>query len=205
MKATAQTVIIWLFLVFVAGSSLNLYFKANSRANRMENNLKIANEKAEQFKTKDGHNAAKLKAQELTISELRRINPQVISQLKNLYIAPRLVQSYTESTQTMQAEVKATVKDSIPERTGTNPDAREPEKIKVLKYRDKWISISGVLDPDTAKIKVLAVDTIFTAVYKGERRHPWAWILSRRQYTAAATNRSPYIKINVISSGVIKK
>jgi hypothetical protein len=208
MKATAQTVIIWLFLIFVTGSSLNLYFHANSDKNRLIADLKAANEKAEDFKTREGHQASKLKAQELTISELRRINPQIIASLKNLQIPPRLVDSYTQAEQTFQAEIKAQVKDSIsdlPERTAINPDAREPQKIKVLKYRDKWITITGVLDPDTAKIKVLAKDTIFTAIYKGDRRRPWLWILSKRQYTAAATNRSPYIKINVVASGIIKQ
>lgn len=207
MKATAQTVVIWLFLLFVAGKSISMYMSANSRANRMEANLKAATETAQQFKTRDQHNAVKLKAQELTISELRRINPQIISQLKNLYIAPARVQSYTQSTQELKAEIKATVKDSaiVPGTTEINSDSRAPEKIKLLKYRDKWISIQGIVDPDTAKIKILATDTIFTAIYKGERRRPWAWILSKRQYTAAATNRNPYISINVIETGVIKK
>jgi hypothetical protein len=205
MKATMQTGIIWLFLLFVTGSSLRLYFKANSRANRMKSNLIAANAEAEVFKTKDGHTASKLIAQELTISELRKVNPTIISQLKNLYIPPRLAVSYTAASQEMKAEVKAVITDSVPCSTGINSEPRDTVKIRVLKYRDKWISITGVLDPDTAKITVLATDTIFTAIYRGDRRHPWAWFLSKRQYTAAATNRNPYIKINVIQSGVIKK
>ena len=46
---------------------------------------------------------------------------------------------------------------------------------------------------------------IFTAIDKGDRYHPWTWILSKRQLTTSDTNRSHYIKINVIQSGVIKK
>lgn len=205
MKTNVQTVIIWLFLLFVTGSSLNLYFKANSRVNRMEENLKAVNEKVEYFKTRDQHNAARITAQELTISELRRIHPAIISEFKNLYIPPRLAQSYTKTSQTLQAEIKAPIKDSIPAVTGINTVAREPEKIKVLKYRDKWISIFGELYPDTAKIKVLAKDTIFTAIHRGERRRPWLWVLSKRKLQTSATNRSPYISINVIQSGVIKQ
>ncbi len=204
MKATAQTVIIWLFLVFVAGESMNLYFKANSRANRLENNLKIANEQAEQFRTRDGQQASRLKAQELTISELRRINPQIIARLKNLYIPPRLAQSYTQSSQQLKAEVKAAIKDSIvpasiTETTGTK------ETIGTFDYADAWIEVKGQFVSDTATLHISANDTIFTAIYKGERRHPWAWFLSKRQLTAAATNRNPYISIKVIQSGVIKK
>lgn len=206
MKNSIQTAVIWVFLLFVTAASLTGYIREQSKSNRLLYDLIASRDSSKTFTTKDGHRASKLISQNLTAPELKKINPEVVSQLKNMYIAPRLVQSYTQSTQTMQAEVKATAKDSIvPGSTGTNPDAREPEKIRVLKYRDKWISISGIVDPDTAIIKVQASDTIFTAVYKGERRHRWAWILSKRQLTAAATNRSPYIKIKVIQAGIIKK
>lgn len=199
MKNSIQTAVIWLFLIFVTAASLTGYIREQSKSKRLLYNLKAARDSAQTFITKDGHQASKLISQNLTAPELRKINTEVVSQLKNLYISPRLVQSYTQSTQEMKAEVPVKIHDTI------RIENTDTIKMKVLEYQDKWISISGVIDPDTAKIKVLATDTIFTAVYKGERRHPWAWFLSRRQYTAAATNRSPYIKINVIQSGVIKK
>ena len=204
---TAQNAVIWLFLICVTAASLTGYIKEQSKSKRLLYNLKAARDSAQTFTTKDGHQASKLIAQNLTVSELKKVNPEVVSQLKNLYIAPRLVESYTETESRMNVEVLATVKDSIlPAHTGTNTDTRAPEKIRTLQYSDKWISIrSGNLDLDTAKIKVTAIDSIFVVPYKGERRHPWAWFLSRRQYTAAATNRSPYIEIKVIQSGVIKK
>ncbi len=206
MKATAQTVIVWLFLIFVTGSSLKLYFHEKANSNRLLFDLKAANQQAENFQTREGHQASKLIAQELTIKELKTINPEIISQLKNLYIPPRRIQSYTQAAQVLSAEVLATVIDSVPAHTKLNTDAREPEKIRVLKYVDKWISIqSGNLDLSPVKVKVLAIDTIFTGIYKGDRRRPWLWILSKRQYTATATNRSPYISIKVIQSGIVKK
>lgn len=216
MKATAQTAVIWLFLIFVTAASLTGYIREQSKSKRLLYNLKAARDSAQTFTTRDGHQASKLIAQNLTAPELRKVNPEVVSQLKNLYISPRLVQSYTQSTQEMKAEVMAVIKDSIPERTAKFSDTTrftvgniepvEPKKIRMLEYSDKWISIkANNIDLSPVKITVLATDTIFTAIYKGERRHPWAWFLSRRQYTAAATNRSPYIKINVIQSGVIKK
>lgn len=207
MKTTATTVFICLFLVFVTGSSLKLYFKANSRANRMETNLIAANATAEAFKTKNGHNASKLQAQELTIQELRRVNPAIISQLKNLYIPPRLATSYTQTKQEMKAEITAPVKDSIvvPARTTINAVPREPEKIKVLDYSDEWIKIHAELAEATGKVSVLATDTLFTSIYKGERRRPWLWVFSKRKLTVAGTNVSPYVDVVIIQAGVIKK
>ena len=200
MKSTAQTVIIWLFLIFVTGSSLYLYIHEQGNTKRLIYDLKAARDSAQTFTTKDGHQASKLISQNLTASELRKVNPEIVSKLKNMYITPGAVQSYTEATQTLQADISAPVKDSIKQIPG-----KAPEQIKTFAYSDKWLSLKGVIHHDTTAIKLAATDTIFTAVYKGERRHPWAWFLSKRQYTATATNRSPYIKINVIQSGVIKK
>jgi hypothetical protein len=207
MKNTVANILIALFLIFVTGESLNLYFKATARANRLESNLIAANDEAQRFKTRDGHNAAKITAQELTISELRRINPAIITQLKNLYIPPRLAQSYTQTSQTMQAEISAPVvrPQHVAALLSTSDTATRNPEPATFSYSDKWISITGTLDPDTAKINILATDTIFTAIYKGERRRPALWIFSRRKLQTAATNRSPYISINVVSSGVIKK
>jgi len=203
MKATATTVIIWIFLLFVAGESVYKYLHVQGENRRLLTNLTAANQKAEIFKTRDGHNAARITAQELTISELKQAFPDVATSIKNMYIPPRRVESFTQTSQQMQVEVKAQVTGIvIPADTIKKIDARV---IKTLKYQDKWVSISGELDPDTAKIKVLATDTIFTAIYRGERRHPWAWFLSKRKYQVSATNRNPYIAINVIQSGVIKK
>lgn len=217
MKATAQNVIIWLFLVFVTAESLNLFFKERARANRMTANMEAADQIVKEFQTRDGHNAAKITAQELTISELRRIRPEIISQLKNLYIPPRAAISYTETASQMKAEVLATVKDTIlPARTAKERFDSEfkeadsliskPQKIKVLEYSDEWISIlSGNLDLPPVKVSVLANDSIFTGIYKGDRRRPALWILSRRKLQVSATNKNPYIKIKVIQGGVIKK
>jgi hypothetical protein len=207
MKATAQTVIIWLFLLFVTGESLHLYFKAQAKAARMEENVKAANESAEEFRAKNGQLASKLTAQELTISELRRINPEIISQLKNLYIPPRLAQSYTQTAQKLNVELAVPVKHSIPEVQAKDSNSVQPTKpIRSLDYSDPWVSVfCKNIDLDTAKLLVSATDSIFISIYKGERRRPGLWILSRRKYQTAATNVNPYISIEVVQSGIIKK
>jgi len=204
MKATAATVFTWLFLLFVAGSSLNLYFKANARANRIEANLKAANETAEKFRTRNGQQAERIKAQELTISELRRINPYIISQLKNLYIPPRRTVSFVETSQNIQAEISAPVTDTIitkPAIIGKDP---APQKIKLLEYNDNWFSVSGQIKNDSATLKISGVDTVFIGIFRGERRRPGWWFLSPRQYEAAATNRNPYINLHLLNLGIIK-
>jgi hypothetical protein len=210
MKKNLIIIAIGLILTASTVVSTVMYFKELANSNRLVFDLKAANQPAKTFETKDGHQASKLIAQDNTVHELKIINPRVVSQLSNLYIAPRLVQSYSETTQTLKAEIYAHIKDSIsatlPADTSKNTVAEVPVKIRMLEYSDTWISVkTGNIDLAPVKITVVAKDSIFAGVYKGQRRHPWAWILSRRQWTVAATNKSPYIKIEVIQAGVIKK
>jgi hypothetical protein len=212
MKATAQTIIIWLFLLFVAGESIHLYLDAKADSRRLLFDLKAAQDTARVFRTRDGEKAVKLIAQELTIRELKTVNPGLIAQLKNLYIPPRLVNSYTQTGQTFQATVSTPVihETAAPVPATIDTTAPVPEREAVegatsFNFSDKWLIINGRILNDSAKINVSATDTILTVIHKGERRRPWLWIFSKRQYTATATNKSPYININVIQAGVIKQ
>jgi hypothetical protein len=181
-----------------------LYFNEKATSNRRFDDIQALTAKAQQFTTRDDHQATKTKALDLTPMETKKAFPEVARQLNNLYIKPRLAESFTQASAQTNIDLSIPIKDSTV--TRITPGVIEKiEPIKTFKFRDPWISISGQIDPDTAKIKVAAIDSIFTAIYHGERRHPWAWIFSKRQLQVAATNRSPYIKIQVIQAGIIKR
>ena len=207
MKATATTIGIWIFMLFVTGSTLNLYFKEKATTRRLTDNLEAVNQQAEHFKTRDGNQAARIAAQELTIHELKRAFPAVASNLKNLYIPPQRALSYTQTSQQLTASITAPVKDTLLQIIEPRGSATitKVDTFRYLDYADQWIKIHAEMRKDTGTVEVAATDTIFTAIHRGERRHPWAWIFSRRKLQASATNRNPYISINVVQSGVIKK
>ena len=213
-------IVLLIFIGTSVGFSI-LYFQEVATSRRRLDNIQALTSEVEQFKTRDNRPATKAKAQNPTNMELRTAFPEVTQQLKNLYIPTRLAESYTQASTAMSAEISAPVRDTTIYRKNTDarsfdklfrsadssfssPPVPEPVEAKTFSYSDQWISLSGYLDPDTAKIKVAAVDTIFTAIYRGQRRHPWAWILSKRKLEVAATNRSPYINATVIQAGIIK-
>lgn len=186
-----------------------LYFNEKSKSKRLFGNLQASQQQSTNFTTRDGHQASKKEAYQLTGNELVRSFPAVNTSLKNLDISPRRTESFTEARQVFEAEITAPVKDSVPA-VGDEItyqlgkiDRIEPMPVKTFAFSDAWISVSGTIS-DSARLKIAAVDTVFTAIYRGERRRPWAWILSKRKLEVAATNRSPYIKINVIQGGIIK-
>lgn len=201
MNKTITNILIYIVLVVGMVMTLNLYFTEKATSNRLFSNLKAVNQQSETYTTKDGHPAVKKTIQELTTKELKQVFPELTAIIKNMRIEPRRVETYTQLTQGLTIKLQAPVTDSIV----FNTNLQDSLKIKRLNYIDKWISIKAEIKPDTGLVKIAAIDTIFTSIYRGKRRHPARWIFSRRNYEAAATNRSPYISINVIQSGIIKK
>lgn len=208
MKRISPTLIIWIVLFLVASASLKLYFSEKATSRRYFDDLQATQAKVKEFTTSDGHLATKTAAFELTNTDLRKAFPEVAQQLKNLDIRPRLAESYTQASTALNFEVSAPTRDTLispKENRFTNLDPLKMIEAKTFHYSDKWKSVSGLVFPDTTFVKVAAVDSIFTAIYQGQRRHPWAWILSKRKLEVAATNRNPDIKITVIQAAMIKK
>lgn len=187
-----------------------LYLAAKADNRRLTDNLQATQQPDTEFTTNDGHQASKKQAYQVEPGEIADVFPDVSRSLQNLDIKPGRAESFTEARQTFEADITAPVKDSLPA-VGENTryilgkiERFDPIPIKTFSFRDHWISVTGIIS-DSARLHITAVDTIFTAIYRGQRRHPALWILSKRKLEVAATNRSPYIKINVIQGGIIKK
>ncbi len=199
MKTKVIIAFVILFLLLVSGESLNLYFKEHSNYKRMEENLKISSQEAQYYKTRSGENAVKVTAQEFTIHELRSTKPSVMQDLKNMYIRPGSIQSYSEVSTELKKDISAPVKDSIV----FLPDSSK-FTARTLQYRDKWFSVSGIILRDTAKLSIEVPDTI-TSVIFSQRKHPFWWILSKRQIKSVIKNSNPFVKIHIQQEIVIKK
>jgi type II secretory pathway pseudopilin PulG len=221
MKKAVINITIWIILIGSIAAGWKLYFKEKQNSRRLTHNIEAIQSQAEQFKARNGQQAARIAAQEVTISELRK-NTVLAAKLKNLYIKPGRVQSFTENRSQMSAQITAPTRDTFifspmptlpadnklfADTTGTpgkNIVARETEKIRMLDYSDPWITIQAELGADTGTVNVAAVDTIFTAIHQGRRYKPLLWIFSRRKLEASATNTNPYIDITVIQGGIVK-
>lgn len=214
-------IIVLLIFIGTSAGFAYLYFNEAATSKRRLDNIQALTSKVEQFQTRDNHQATRIKAQNPKNMELRKAFPEVTQQLNNLYIPSRLAESYTQARTGLSFEVSTPTRDTLINRKNTDASSFKklfsdadsafshqsvPESIaaKTFSYSDKWKSVNGLVFPDTTFIKVAAVDSIFTAIYRGQRRHPWAWIFSKRKLEAAATNRNPDIKITVIQAGIIK-
>ena len=194
--------LITVFILILIITGFQYTFKSCEKNQRLVDNLVAVNQPDESFQTKDDHPASKKQALDITPGELKTAFPTVITRLDNLYIKPQRTESFIELSSDLTIDIKAPV---------TNPPTSAGYRInndtvpmRTLNFSDKWITIHAALGTDTGKIQVAAVDSIFTAIYHGRRRHPLLWIFSKRKLEVAATNRSPYIKIKVLQAGTIK-
>jgi len=200
MRNQAIGILIILFLIFVSGKSLKLYFDEHANYKRMEQNLKISQDSCKYFKGKDGASAVKLQSQTLTIKELREVLPGVIAAAKNLYIRPALLQNYTKAGSETNTEIKAAIHDAIKIK-GT-----DTIRIGSINYRSPFYSIKGTIEADTAYLKTQSRDTIQYFSSRGRRVHPWAWILSKRKSDEVTiSNKNPDCKITILQSIKIKR
>lgn len=192
-------VILALFLAFVAFESWNLYRGEREKAQRLLTDLKIKGDSCIFFRTRDGKNAVKIQAQELTIKELRAVIPQVIEAAKNADIRPALLTGYTKAATETGPEIKAPIehKEII-----KNADAI---RVGTIDYHSPYFTITGTIYPDTAYLKPLSRDTIEYFISRGRRVHPWAWIFSKRNPDQVTiTNKNPDCKITLLQSIKIK-
>lgn len=205
MTKTITSLVAYVVLTVSLIFALNLYFAEKANSNRLSGNIETINSKPKKFITRDGHHATKTDALVLTTADLNRSFPKVTTSLKNLYIMPLHAESFTELRASLNFKVAAATRDTLTQIPVLPGKVSVTVPAQTFSYADKWKTVTGLVFTDTTFIQVSAVDSIFTAVHRGDRRRPWAWILSRRKLQVAATNRNPDIKITVIQAGIIKK
>ena len=172
MKTTAISWIVTLFFIFISWECFNMYRDEHLKSERLLTDLKISRDSCRYFISKDGQNATKIQVQQNTISEIRKTLPDLIKQAKSLYIAPRLIRQYSYSTEKNVVQIKTVVRDSV---------IHDTIHIKAFNYRDRFNLVHGTIQRDTAFLSISSCDTIRIFNTTGRRRHPWAWILSKRK------------------------
>jgi hypothetical protein len=67
--------------------------------------------------------------------------------------------------------------------------------IKAFNYYDKHFSVNGIVQFDSLELNISSIDSITQVVFKGERKRPWLWILSRRKLQQIIKSSNPNSKI----------
>jgi hypothetical protein len=194
---SAVPYIIGIFLLFVTFQSLKLYYDETKTTTRLTDALTIANKECTYFKARNGEQAVKLQSQELTINEIRATSHSVITDLRNLYIPPRQLQSYTAASTEIAKHIETTLRDSI---------VMDTIKVKVIDYRDEWFTVNGRINGTLVNMDIKTIDSLSIVNYLSKRPRPWLWIFGgKRHPESVISNKNPFIKYAITKSIVVKK
>jgi hypothetical protein len=171
---------------FIAWAFGNEYYKQKKTSDRLLQNCKALNGSLDYYETQNGTIAAKNQALQVKVSELSSVFPKAETELANLSVKPKRVETYSESGVVQDKEIHATIRDSL------LPDSSHA---KSFSFRDDFYTIKGIQIGDSERININSIDTIIQVVYHGKRIRPWLWIFSPRTLEQVISAKNPNTKI----------
>ncbi len=179
------TFIATVLLFFVVGLVKQLA-QSKQNFNRLEESFAVSNQQVLSYKTLNGKQAAKIQVLQLRNSELQIIYPEILAEVRNLRIKPRLVNHYSETVIHHKKEVVTLLKDSLVFDTIVN---------QVFNYADEFYSVKGKLQKDSIYFDINSTDSLIQVVYRGKRKRPWLWVFSGRELEQAIYSKNPHSTI----------
>lgn len=179
----------------------DMYFKERSERLRLTHSFEAANKFIEYYQAENGKLVGKTEVLQLKNSELEKIYPTIIDEIRNLKVKPGRVESYTENVITQEKQITTVLRDSV---------VNDTVRVKVFEYKDEFYnvygritnpnnSMVGIANPDQQHdsifVQISSTDSIIQVVYRGTRYKPWLWFLSRRKLEQAISCKNPNSKI----------
>ena len=186
MRTYIIAIALFLFAVGTAVYFGDLYFKERDERLRITHSYEAANKFIEYYRAENGKLVGKTEVLQLKTSELEKIYPAIIQEIRNLKIKPGRVESYTENVITQEKQITTLLRDSI---------VNDTVKYRIFNYQDEFYTVSGIAIGDTQKVVINSSDSIIQVVYRGARYKPWLWFLSRRRLEQVVSCKNPNSKV----------
>lgn len=127
--------------------------------NRLANNQEALLSNVNYYKTEAGNSAASVQMLELSKSELEKQCTDLTKTVQDLNIKVKRIQAAAQTATKTEVEIQTVVRDSIVYRD-------RPVSLKVINWRDPWVSLNGVLDGENFSAKIESVDTLTHVVHR---------------------------------------
>lgn len=108
----------------------------------------------------------------LSHAQAQALVPALEAELKQLRLKARRAAQYTEAGISLQQELRAVLRDSV---------IYDAVPVRVFRYADDHLTVSGIATDSVQALQLSYRDTLVQVVYRGARRRPWLWVLSRRE------------------------
>lgn len=186
MKERLTYFLIILILGLTSWGFEHEYSSQKQKAERLTQDFKAINGKLEYFTTQNGTIAARNQALQVKVNELSTVFPKAETELQNLDVKPKRLESYSESAMAQDKEIHTTIRDSV---------LKDSVHARSFSFHDDFYTIKGIAIGDSELLKIHSVDTIIQVVYHGKRIRPWLWIFSPRTLEQVISAKNPNTKI----------
>lgn len=126
---------------------------------RLADNQEALLSDVDYYKTESGKNAASVLKLELSKSELENHCQDLAKTIDELNIKIGRIQSASTTITKTEVKIQTVVRDSIVYRD-------LPVNLKVIKWRDPWVVLNGVLDGETFSANIESIDTLSQVVHR---------------------------------------
>lgn len=156
-----KKILLYVNVALILTVSVLSYWLNNVREEkkRLADNQEALLSDVDYYKTESGKNAASVLKLELSKSELENHCQDLIKTIDDLNIKIGRIQSASITVTKTEVEIQTVVRDSIVYRD-------LPVNLKVIKWRDPWVTLNGVLDGETFSAKIESVDTLSQVVHR---------------------------------------
>ena len=184
-------ILVILAFIIIALSSVSygvfkLYLKEKKDNNRLSKNISSLNENLTYYKSRNGHLVGKNSVLVFRLSEFKSSFSDLAEQIEDLRINVNRISSVSNTVIESEKHITTTLKDSI---------INDTIIAKIFRYNDTFYNIKGLAIGSTQTVTIQSTDSILQVVYKGKRRKPYLWFLSKRQLEQVITNKNPNSKI----------
>ncbi|HPW66095.1 MAG TPA: hypothetical protein PLS84_03320 [Salinivirgaceae bacterium] len=192
------TLIVITLVCFVA------MLEQSKEINRQKLNFVALNEKLYHYKTANGQQATQISSLILSNKELKTYNKELVSQVEDLKIKLKNVQSISIKTLESNYNINSTLKDSTVLVYDTlTKTVIDTTKIKYTSYKDDWISFKQTQIDDKVNTEIKTRDSI-TIVQHWEPYRFLFFKWGKKKSKETVTNSNPYSTVTH-SISIIKK
>lgn len=151
-------------------------------------NQSFANSKKElvKYRTVNDKLAAKVDVLQFRNAEIEKIYPEILEEIENLKIKDQRVTQYSESVLHYDIDIATDLKDSVD---------KDSVKLHTFDYKNEFYAIKGEIKEDSINLNISSTDSIIQVIYKGERKKPWLWFLSKRKLEQVIYSKNPNSEI----------
>lgn len=182
--AKASLYLIILLLLICGYFLYGKYQNAQKEVVRLETNNTILDQQNKEIRGKSGELAISLQALTLKVSELKDNEEYWMKKAKSLSIRTKDIKSVSTVATKTDVQIQAPIerlKDTLPH-------------VRSFKYEDNWNLVTGLIYPDTVKIRIQGTDSLY--IFNHIEKHKFLFIRwGKKAEWWTVENTNPFNKI----------